>query len=56
MPKTLRDAQGRGDIPKTHTGIARDADEDPGVIGEKAPFAHGISLTYSGTTLLVYKN
>lgn len=49
----LCDSQCRGNVAKANTGIVRDADEDPGVVGQKAPFAHTDTVTHCRNILLV---
>ncbi len=39
------DAERAGDVPQARTGIVRDAQHHPGVVGEEAPFAHTVYLT-----------
>ena len=40
----LGDAEGRRDVAEANPGIARDAQQDPGVIGEEGPLGHPRTL------------
>lgn len=33
-----------GDVTQAHAGVVRDADEDPGMVGEEAPLRHDTSV------------
>jgi hypothetical protein len=40
----LGDVERGGDVAQAHPGVVRDADEDPGMVGEEAPLGRGTSV------------